>query len=277
MSIMTIMKKPYIKWIFFTVLIIGVTILIIILNYQNAKKSYFLNYPVNYSLCNTNSFDVKIYTSNKDLSFLDKDNIVNISIEDRDLNYYLVKIKSIKIDKKVLLDNQNYYPCTFKLTIPVNSEEILKIVDASLKIVNKRGEELRFDIGNISMVKGEYFTLLDTKSIVGMTKFIDNYSTLDKIKLELHNFQLYDVYIKDVKLVSNVVKTDIEELKVLPDKILELEIPLTYLEDSFIDSIGVLLTLEYQGSIYQQIINPYVLFKTSTIHTKPITQVYEIY
>lgn len=274
---MTIMKKPYIKWIFFTVLIIGVTILIIILNYQNAKKSYFLNYPVNYSLCNTNSFDVKIYTSNKDLSFLDKDNIVNISIEDRDLNYYLVKIKSIKIDKKVLLDNQNYYPCTFKLTIPVNSEEILKIVDASLKIVNKRGEELRFDIGNISMVKGEYFTLLDTKSIVGMTKFIDNYSTLDKIKLELHNFQLYDVYIKDVKLVSNVVKTDIEELKVLPDKILELEIPLTYLEDSFIDSIGILLTLEYQGSIYQQIINPYVLFKTSTIHTKPITQVYEIY
>lgn len=274
---MTIMKKPYIKWIFFTVLIIGVTILIIILNYQNAKKSYFLNYPVNYSLCNTNSFDVKIYTSNKDLSFLDKDNIVNISIEDRDLNYYLVKIKSIKIDKKVLLDNQNYYPCTFKLTIPVNSEEILKIVDASLKIVNKRGEELKFDIGNISMVKGEYFTLLDTKSIVGMTKFIDNYSTLDKIKLELHNFQLYDVYIKDVKLVSNVVKTDIEELKVLPDKILELEIPLTYLEDSFIDSIGILLTLEYQGSIYQQIINPYVLFKTSTIHTKPITQVYEIY
>ena len=77
MNIMTIMKKPYIKWIFFTVLIIGVTILIIILNYQNAKKSYFLNYPVNYSLCNTNSFDVKIYTSNKDLSFLDKDNIVN--------------------------------------------------------------------------------------------------------------------------------------------------------------------------------------------------------
>ena len=36
---------------------------------------------------------------------------------------------NISIDKKVLLDNQNYYPCTFKLTIPVNSEEILKIVN----------------------------------------------------------------------------------------------------------------------------------------------------
>ena len=153
----------------------------------------------------------------------------------------------------------------------------MKIDDALLYIVDKRGEEVKFNIGNISMVSGEYFTLVDVKSIVGSTKFIQDYSTLDKIKLELYNFQIYDIVIKDVKLISNILETDCSEIKISPDNILELEIPLTYLENSFIDNVGILLTLEYQGSIYQQIINPYVLFKTSTKHTKPIIQKYEIY
>ena len=277
MSIMTIMKKSYIKWLILGILIFGMITLIIILNYQKSKISYFVNYPVNYSLCNTTSMDVKIYCNNRNLSFLDKDNIASIYLLDRENNYYKIKLDSILEDKKVLIEDSNYYPYTFKISIPITCEEVLKIDDALLYIVDKRGEEVKFNIGNISMVSGEYFTLVDVKSIVGSTKFIQDYSTLDKIKLELYNFQIYDIVIKDVKLISNILETDCSEIKISPDNILELEIPLTYLENSFIDNVGILLTLEYQGSIYQQIINPYVLFKTSTKHTKPIIQKYEIY
>lgn len=277
MSIMTIMKKSYIKWLILGILIFGMITLIIILNYQKSKISYFINYPVNYSLCNTTSMDVKIYCNNRNLSFLDKDNIASIYLLDRENNYYKIKLDSILEDKKVLIEDSNYYPYTFKISIPITCEEVLKIDDALLYIVDKRGEEVKFNIGNISMVSGEYFTLVDVKSIVGSTKFIQDYSTLDKIKLELYNFQIYDIVIKDVKLISNILETDCSEIKISPDNILELEIPLTYLENSFIDNVGILLTLEYQGSIYQQIINPYVLFKTSTKHTKPIIQKYEIY
>ena len=277
MNIMTIMKKPYIKWLFLTILVFGMITLIVILNYQNAKKSYFLNYPVNYSLCNTNSFEVKVYCSNKNLSFFDEENIVSIYLEDKENNYYQVKIDKITHDKKVLIEDDNYYLYTLKLTIPLKGDEIIKIEDALLKIVNKKGEEVGFNIGNISMINGEYFTLVETKSIIGMTKFVEDYSTLDKIKLELYNFQLFDVYIKNIKLISSVVETKVEEIKISPNKQVEVEIPLTYLENSFIDNIGILITLEYQGSIYEQIINPYVLFKTSTKHTKPLFQTYEIY
>ena len=157
------------------------------------------------------------------------------------------------------------------------SDEIIKISKAVLKIINKRGEQVSFNIGNISMVSGEYFTLLETKSIVGITKFIENYSTLDKVKMELYNFQLYDVYLKEIKLVSSVVETISKNTKISTGKTIDLEIPLIYLENTFIDNVGVILVLEYQGSIYEQIINPYVLFKTSTIHTKPLVQVYEVY
>lgn len=273
---MTIMKKPYTKWILLTILVFGMIALVIILNYQNSKKTSFLNYPVNYSLCNNNSIDVKIYSNNNKLSFFDKDNITNIYIEDEENNYYGVKLENIIEDKKVLIEEDNYYSYIYRLRLPIKSDEIIKIDNALLKIVNKRGEKISFNIGNISMVNGEFFTLLETKSIIGMTKFVNDYSTLDKIKLTLHNFQLFKVLIKDIKIVSNVVETKIENLEILPDKTVELEIPLTYLENSFIDNIGILLTLEYQGSIYQQIINPYVLFKTSTIHTKPVIQIYEI-
>ena len=80
MSIMTIMKKSYIKWLILGILIFGMITLIIILNYQKSKISYFVNYPVNYSLCNTTSMDVKIYCNNRNLSFLDKDNIIQITL-----------------------------------------------------------------------------------------------------------------------------------------------------------------------------------------------------
>ncbi len=271
------MKKTYIKWLSFSFLIIGMIVLIIILNYQNSKKSHFLNYPVNYSLCNTNTFDVKIYANRHDLSFFDIDSVASVFIEDEEFNHYQVKMEKVIIGNKVLIDKTNYYSYNLKLTIPIKSDEIIKISKAVLKIINKRGEQVSFNIGNISMVSGEYFTLLETKSIVGMTKFIENYSTLDKVKMELYNFQLYDVYLKEIKLVSSVVETISKNTKISTGKTIDLEIPLIYLENTFIDNVGVILVLEYQGSIYEQIINPYVLFKTSTIHTKPLVQVYEVY
>ena len=154
---------------------------------------------------------------------------------------------------------------------------MIKIDCAVLKIINKRGEEVGFNIGNISIANGEFYTLLETKSIVGMTKFVDNYSTLDKIKIELYNFQLYDVHVKEITLVSNVVETLVSDIHISTGKTLDLDVPLFYLENTFVDNVGIVLILEYQGSLYKQIIMPYVLFKTSTIHTKPLVQVYEVY
>ncbi len=241
---MTIMKKTYIKWLAFSFLIIGMIVLVIILNYQNSRKSHFLNYPVNYSLCNTNTLEVKIYANRQDLSFFDIDSVASIFIEDEEFNHYQVKMEKVVIGNKVLIDKTNYYPYNLKLTIPIKSDEIIKIGKAVLKIINKRGEQISFDIGNISMVSGEYFTILETKSIVGMTKFIDNYSTLDKVKMELYNFQLYDVYLKEIKLVSNIVETIVNDNRISTGKTIDLEIPLIYLENTFIDNVGVVLVLE---------------------------------
>lgn len=127
------------------------------------------------------------------------------------------------------------------------------------------------------MVSGDYFSLVDTKSITGMTKIVDNYATLDKIKVELYNFQPNPVILKNVELISSVVNTSFIETKLLNDKTIELIIPMNYLQQSFINNVGVILTWEYQGSVYQQLLNPYILFKTSTSHTAPLIQTYEVY
>lgn len=277
MNTMTIMKKTYIKWCFLGILILLTISLVIYLNYLNSKKTKFLNYPVNYSICNSNEVLVKVYCNRKNLSFLDKDNIVKSNIMDEEQNTYLVKINKISNEKKCVIDSYEYYSYTLDITIPLQYDGIIEIENAKLFIINKKGEEISFNIGNISVANGDFFTLLEVKKIVGMTKNINNYSTLDRIKLELYNFQIEDVILKDIKLISNIVKTDKIECIIQPNKTIELEVPLIYLEDSFIDHMGVLLTWEYQGSIYQQVINPYILFKTSTNHTIPQVQLYEIY
>ena len=42
-------------------------------------------------------------------------------------------------------------------------------------------------------------------------------------------------------------------------------IPLTYTQKEFVDHLGLLIELDYNGSTYYQIINPYLLFTTSNI------------
>lgn len=277
MSIMIIMKKPYIKYLLLALIFITVVISVIILNINNSRKTNFINYPVNFSLCNNNLFEVEIYCDRKNLSFFNTEEVTSVSLIDEEENYYQVKIKSISISKKVMIDNHNYHLYTLKLELPFKSNCMIHINNIKLKIINIRGEEINFKIGNISMVSGDYFSLVDTKSIVGMAKLVENYATLDQIKVELYNFQPKPVILKKAELISSVVSTNIEELKVLNDETLELTIPITYLKNTFIDGVGVLLTWEYQGSTYQQLLNPYVLFKTSTAHTLPIHQTYEVY
>ena len=106
MNTMTIMKKTYIKWCFLGILILLTISLVIYLNYQNSKKTKFLNYPVNYSICNSNEVLVKVYCNRKNLSFLDKDNIVKSNIMDEEQNTYLVKINKISNEKK--LENPDF-------------------------------------------------------------------------------------------------------------------------------------------------------------------------
>lgn len=271
------MKKPFIRYLILSIVLISTIVLVVILNIKNSQKSNFLNYPTNYSLCNNNTLEVKIYCDNKNLSFFDKEEIMETTISDEDENYYQIKVKDISIGNKTMINNHNYYTYILILEIPFESEEIVNMNNVKLNIVNKRGENITFKIGNISMVSGDYFSLVDTKSIIGMTKIVNNYATLDKIKVELYNFQPNPVILKKAELVSAVVSTNIVETKLLNDKTIELIIPINYLQQSFIDGVGVILTWEYQGSVYQQLLNPYVLFKTSTAHTNPILQTYEVY
>ena len=110
MNIMIILKKVYIKWLIFSFLILGMIILIVVLNYENSKKTRFINYPVNYSLCNKNTLEVRIYSSLKEISFFDIDSIASIYIEDEEFNHYRVKIEKVIQGDKVLIDKINYYP-----------------------------------------------------------------------------------------------------------------------------------------------------------------------
>ena len=78
-------------------------------------------------------------------------------------------------------------------------------------------------------------------------------------------------------LVSNVVTTTKQDVELDVGENYILEIKLDYLENSFIDHVGIILIWEYNNNYYSQLISPYRLFKTTSLHTKPIRQTYEIY
>jgi hypothetical protein len=157
------------------------------------------------------------------------------------------------------------------------SDSIINMKDVKLIINTKISDIMSFEIGNISVVNGDFDKLVDTKSITSKTKKIDEYYTLDTIIIELCNKQHSMVSLNNIILVSNVIKTNNINLKLDIDENYFLEIPLDYLTDSFIDHVGIILEWEVNGNIYKQLISPYRLFKTSSKHTKSIIQIYEVY
>ena len=277
MNIMTIMKKQLIKIVIITVVIIGTILAIIIMNIHNSKQVRFINYPNNYSICNTKDLEVIIYSNVDKLECLKKNNISNILLEDIENNVYQLLINDISISEKEYIEDDFYYPYHLKLSMTFLSDSIINMKDVKLIINTKISDIMSFNIGNISVVNSDFDKLLDTKSITSKTKKIDEYYTLDKIIIELCNKQYSIVSLNNIILVSNVVKTNNINLKLDVGENYCLEILLDYLEESFIDHVGIILEWEVNGNIYKQLISPYRLFKTSSKHTKSIIQTYEVY
>ncbi|MBQ8292611.1 MAG: hypothetical protein IJX78_02240 [Bacilli bacterium] len=274
---MTTTKKLFIRNIIFITVFILTIVLVIIFNYNKSQSIKFLNYPTNYSLCNNNVFDIKIYASKDDVSFFNQENIIDSWIEDYEGNIYKVEINDIWMENKVLVNNQNYYPYYLQAQIPFSTEGIENIPICKLYIVNNRGEKIHFNIGNISIANGDFYSLVEVKSIKGSTKQVDNYITLDKINLELYNFQNAEVVLKKIELVSNVVTTLYNEEIIDEKTTKKIIVPLTYIDNSYIDNIGIIITIEYAGSLYQQVIYPRVLFKSSLSYNKGYENVYEVH
>ncbi len=276
-NIMTIMKKTSVKYLILSTLIIGTLTLIIILNYKHSRITQVLNYPKNYSLCNTSNFITYVYSDNQELSFLDLNNIDSSTIVDEEENYYQVKIKNIVLGDKYLIENHGYYQYELTINLPFKTDMIQHLNNAYLIINNKKGEEIRFNIGNISIVNSDSFSIVELKTLSGIAKIINNYSTLDKIKMELYNFQTKDVILRKVELVSNVAYTNIDEVIIKNNQVLELVIPIIYNHDTFLNEVGIILTWEYQGTLFEQLISSYTLFNTNSHSIKPLVQVLEIH
>lgn len=277
MNIMTIMKKKLIKITIILLVIITTIVSIIIMNIHNNKQTRFINYPNNYSICNTKDLEVIIYSNVEKLECFNKNNISNIILEDIDGNIYQALVNDIELREKEFVEDDYYYPYHMRLSMTFSSDSIINMKDVKLIITTKMGDKMSFNIGNISVVNMEFASLVDTKSITSKTKKIDEYYTLDTITIELYNKQYNEVILSNIILVSNVVNTNDFSLKLDVGENYFLDIKLNYLDNLFIDHIGIILEWEFKGNIYQQLISPYRLFKTSSKHTVPIIQTYEVY
>lgn len=277
MNIMTTTKKKLIK-ISIIFLVLGITILsIVLMNINNNKKCRFLNYPSNYSLCNTSELEVIIYANISDLECFKKENITNAVLEDIEENLYYVSIIDITIKDKIFIEDNNYYPYHLKLSLSFSSEFIIDMDNVKLIINNKSGDKLIFNIGNISVINNDFIQFADTKKITSTTKMIDEYYTIDTINIELCNKQYNSITLSNIILVSNVVNTVCNSVDIGVGEDYLLEVKLDYLIDGFIDHVGIILEWEVDDKIYQQLISPYRLFKTTSKHTKPVFQTYEVY
>lgn len=277
MNIMTITKNQLIKIIIF-LFVLSITITtIIILNNRNSKMVHFLNYPTNYSICNTQDFEVIIYADSKNLECFKDENINNIKLSDIDENIYHVNLNSINIKERVLVDDKYYFPYFLNLSMSFLSDSIVKMNDVKLIVTLKNSNKIVFNIGNISVINSEFEMLTSIKSITSTTKKIDDYYTLDTIKVELNNKQYHELILSNIILVSNVVNTDKQVIKLGVGEDYILDIKLNYLENGFIDHVGIILVWENNGRYYNQLISPYRLFKTTSSHTKPLIQKYEVY
>lgn len=296
------MKLRY-KIIISVSIVLLVTILLICLSFMGNNQDKFYVVKKHYSiLCDSYPIiDIRIFSNSEDTEYLKKEKIIKSSIYNSQ-DFYSTEIINIeKMDGTKLIKNTQCFQYKIELKFNFEIDKILNILDAKLELMYSTNEKIIVNVGNICFDKKINNNIINIGKVQAICNDLGNLESLVALKISVENDLSSAIRINSIKTLSQSIEvnnqyvivtdhnTDVEHTTPLSQLFgneynlylnssssfnpIDLDqniakdiiIPLTYTQKEFVDHLGLLIELDYNGSTYYQIINPYLLFTTSNI------------
>lgn len=284
-------------------IVLLVTILVICLSFMGNNQDKFYVVKKHYSIiCDSYPIiDIRIFSNSEDTEYLKKEKIIKSSIYNSQ-DFYSTEIINIeKMDGTKLIKNNQCFQYKIELKFNFEIDKILNILDAKLELMYSTNEKIIVNVGNICFDKKTNNNIINIGKVQAICNDLGNLESLVALKISVENDLSSAIRINSIKTLSQSIEvnnqyvivtdhnTDVEHTTPLSQLFgneynlylnssnsfnpIDLDqniakdiiIPLTYTQKEFVDHIGLLIELDYNGSTYYQIINPYLLFTTSNI------------
>lgn len=284
-------------------IVLLVTILVICLSFMGNNQDKFYVVKKHYSIiCDSYPIiDIRIFSNSEDTEYLKKEKIIKSSIYNSQ-DFYSTEIINIeKMDGTKLIKNTQCFQYKIELKFNFEIDKILNILDAKLELMYSTNEKIIVNVGNICFDKKTNNNIINIGKVQAICNDLGNLESLVALKISVENDLSSAIRINSIKTLSQSIEvnnqyvivtdhnTDVEHTTPLSQLFgneynlylnssnsfnpIDLDqniakdiiIPLTYTQKEFVDHIGLLIELDYNGSTYYQIINPYLLFTTSNI------------
>ncbi len=284
-------------------IVLLVTILVICLSFMGNNQDKFYVVKKHYSIiCDSYPIiDIRIFSNSEDTEYLKKAKIIKSSIYNSQ-DFYSTEIINIeKMDGTKLIKNNQCFQYKIELKFNFEIDKILNILDAKLELMYSTNEKIIVNVGNICFDKKTNNNIINIGKVQAICNDLGNLESLVALKISVVNDLSSVIRINSIKTLSQSIEvnnqyvivtdhnTDVEHTTPLSQLFgneynlylnssnsfnpIDLDqniakdiiIPLTYTQKEFVDHLGLLIELDYNGSTYYQIINPYLLFTTSNI------------
>lgn len=284
-------------------IVLLVTILVICLSFMGNNQDKFYVVKKHYSIiCDSYPIiDIRIFSNSEDTEYLKKAKIIKSSIYNSQ-DFYSTEIINIeKMDGTKLIKNTQCFQYKIELKFNFEIDKILNILDAKLELMYSTNEKIIVNVGNICFDKRTNNNIINIGKVQAICNDLGNLESLVALKISVVNDLSSVIMINSIKTLSQSIEvnnqyvivtdhnTDVEHTTPLSQLFgneynlylnssnsfnpIDLDqniakdiiIPLTYTQKEFVDHLGLLIELDYNGSTYYQIINPYLLFTTSSI------------
>ena len=203
-------------YIILTVVIFILMTVLIIFTINRKKEVYhFLTIPESYYLKrNYPTFDISLYSSNKNDFYLKNDVIDALNLKSKTLNdsYMLQVNQIIEEDEIILHKEKEFYKYRINVTFPIDLESSYQITDAYIELNYSSSEKLCLDIGNIIFYEEELESKISIKYMKPIVNFINDKQVITGIGLTLNCDK--DIIIKKIESLDKRVFIKNSQIKI---------------------------------------------------------------
>lgn len=279
-------------------ILISALAVLLILYFRNTKTLEFFTVQQEYYIeFEENTYlKTSVKCSRKDTMYLDKELVSSVSIYDNNTKeeYLLDLVEINKLDLYEYND-KNYYDYELKLLIPFKSDSLISLENCYMSMNYINDETLDFKIGKvflynkdssvkaftISSLKGLVTTINEEQTLSGvilsLTKEYDNL-TIINIETLNNNVIINKGKITELEHTNYESTTPINDvlgyeyniynqpsdknINYNVDKNLIFLLPLSYLNQTSVSTLGFKITYIMDNTVYHQVIEPFMFFKS---------------
>lgn len=293
---MTFMKNNYVKVLtvaLIAFLCIGLSVYIVIINNRRQALKSIIALPSSYAFVfdEEQKFTLDFYISDQEGMILQPEAIVNASIIDEAGTIeFQVTINKLIIERDYLtIEQTKYYPAQLVIQLPFASDEMILIDEAILSLTIGDGTKLALPLGSIAFYHQQSRHAFIVNQLTGLISSKTQSSGLAGVVMQLTSLEDEEVKITNIELINASCQVQYDYAQVLNQlpnirnlteilgqelslntrpikkafqvqfaalETINILLPFCYLNQYFTEQAGFIITYEYMGHTYRQIIEP---------------------